>query len=461
MAASTCRRIPCKITELRLDKALVCGQSFRWKERTPGVWTGVLAGYMWNLWQSDTELFYQVLPSPEHPHGTITADNHINIAIKTEPVQICENTETVRQEEFVKQHTSKGSKMRTFSTKKGRKGVKVIDKQSEQVSTPTLDCQHVDVKVSKPKIEHKYEDMKVHSPTLDCKHECLKLELDQMETSETSAKHEEILRDYFRLDVNLTDLYTAWSLSDPVFKRTAIDFTGIRILRQDPVENLFSFICSSNNHISRISGMVERLCQTYGTKVTEYKGESYFNFPSVESLSGPGVEDRLRSLGFGYRAKYISVTAKYIQANHSEEWLRGLRNKPYTQTKSELVKLCGVGAKVADCVCLMSMDKLEAVPVDTHVWQIAARDYMPKLKQAKSLTDKLYGEIGDHFRELWGDKAGWAHTVLFAADLKKFKNKPDTKEIDVETSPNKSQAKGYKRSKSSVTGGGKRAKQWT
>ena len=67
--------------------------------------------------------------------------------------------------------------------------------------------------------------------------------------------------------------------------------------------------------------------------------------------------------------------------------------------------------QVADCVCLMSLDKPGAIPVDTHVWQIAARDYMPKLAKTKSLTDKIYREIGDHFRGVFGEYAGWAHSV--------------------------------------------------
>ena len=59
----------------------------------------------------------------------------------------------------------------------------------------------------------------------------------------------------------------------------------------------------------------------------------------------------------------------------------------------------------------MSLDKTGAIPVDTHVWQIATKYYMPKLKQAKSLTDSIYKQIGDHFRSLYGPYAGWAHSV--------------------------------------------------
>ena len=67
--------------------------------------------------------------------------------------------------------------------------------------------------------------------------------------------------------------------------------------------------------------------------------------------------------------------------------------------------------QVADCVLLMSMDQASAVPVDTHMFQIAAKNYMPHLKKYKSVTDKVYLEIGDHFRNLYGPHAGWAHSV--------------------------------------------------
>ncbi|XP_069122062.1 LOW QUALITY PROTEIN: N-glycosylase/DNA lyase-like [Argopecten irradians] len=444
MAASTCRRIPCKISELRLDKTLVCGQSFRWKERAPGIWTGVLAGYVWNLWQTDNELFYQVIPTPGY--NDVTSDNCSNTRIKTEHVEVTGNTENDKKAKLVKQDRNKESTKRTIRTPKIKTEQIVTPKIKTTIRTPKIKTEQIVT----PKI-------KTEPTAVDCNH--IKLEPDLIDASD---ELEAILRDYFRLDVNLTDLYKSWSSADPVFRQTARDFMGVRILRQDPVENLFSFICSSNNHISRISGMVERLCQTYGTKITEYEDESYFSFPSVESLSGNDVEAKLRGLGFGYRAKYINVTAKYIQERHSEEWLRGLRDQSYQDTKTELMKLCGVGAKVADCVCLMSMDKLEAVPVDTHVWQIAARDYMPKLKQAKSLTDKLYKEIGDHFRELWGDQAGWAHSVLFAADLKQFKDKDNIKKevaIKIEDMNSKNKGHKLKRSKTSdKNGGGKKAK---
>lgn len=61
----------------------------------------------------------------------------------------------------------------------------------------------------------------------------------------------------------------------------------------------------------------------------------------------------------------------------------------------------------------MSLGHLQAIPVDTHVFQIASSQYLKHLKDKKSVTDKVYNEIGDHFRELFGPYAGWAHTVWF------------------------------------------------
>lgn len=238
------------------------------------------------------------------------------------------------------------------------------------------------------------------------------------------SQDEDILTDYFQLGINLEDLYKKWAKADEHFDRISKQFTGIRMLRQDPVECLFSFICSSNNHISRITSMVDKLAEHYGTKIEtghSFNGHEFYTFPRVAALAGEGVEENLRKLGFGYRAKYIQQSARLIEEYGGEDWLHSLRNMEYKEAKVNLIKLCGVGAKVADCVALMCLDKPGSIPVDTHVWQIAARDYMPKLKQAKSLTDKLYDEIGDFFRSLWGDYAGWAHSVLFTADLRQFK----------------------------------------
>jgi len=186
--------------------------------------------------------------------------------------------------------------------------------------------------------------------------------------------------------------------------------------------------------------MVHKLCIHYGPFLGHVDNEPHYDFPSPQALAQDGVEAKLRSLGFGYRAKYLYQTACVI-ASKSPGWLDSLRNpespvlgiqpqpggewtkagrEGYRAAHSALLSLQGVGPKVADCVCLMGLGWGEAVPVDTHVWQIAQRDYRFGKGKHASLTKQTYDAIGDKFRSLWGKEAGWAHSVLFTADLRAF-----------------------------------------
>jgi len=229
----------------------------------------------------------------------------------------------------------------------------------------------------------------------------------------------DILREYFYLDVPLVSLFGDWS-SDNNFKMRKDRFKGLRLLRQDPVECTFSFICSQNNNIARITKMVDSMCLKYGEKILEHDGEEYYSFPTIERIAEV-EEDELRDLGFGYRAKYIPKAASQMMEKGGIKWLEKLRSLPKKEVQEELVTLTGVGPKVADCISLFSLDKLDVIPVDTHVWQIA-QTYMPKLR-GKKLTQPFYEEIGDFFKGKFGDKCGWAHTILFAAELTTFKEK--------------------------------------
>lgn len=233
----------------------------------------------------------------------------------------------------------------------------------------------------------------------------------------------EFFKDYFNLTVSLVELYEKWSFRDSNFKRLANGMKGVRVMRQDPWENLICFICSSNNNIVRITKMVETLCCKYGTFVGRLEGMDYFDFPTPFKLSEPFVESELRALGFGYRAKFIQKTAWMVENERPKKWLESLRNKSYDEAKNSLCKLMGVGYKIADCVCLMSLDQPSAVPIDTHVWKIAQKHYKFNTGKYKTINKTLYEMVGNYFRNLWGDYAGWAQTVLFTSDLSYFKNK--------------------------------------
>ncbi|KAI1143508.1 8-oxoguanine DNA-glycosylase [Hypoxylon sp. FL0543] len=268
--------------------------------------------------------------------------------------------------------------------------------------------------------------------------------------SKSDDDTEALIRHYFSLKHDLTALYDQWSKSDPNFRKKAPRFTGIRILSQDPWEALIGFICSSNNNISRISQMVHKLCKHYGQLVAHIGDEAFHDFPTPQALSGKKVEAHLRELGFGYRAKYIAETARIVSEERPEGWLESLINPEnpgwystkmgtavelptYRRAHEELLLLSGVGPKVADCVCLMGLGWDEAVPVDTHVWQIAQRDYKFGKVKTKTFSKAMYDSVGDHFRKIWGKQAGWAQSVLFTANLKSFSEHASgkTQEVDI------------------------------
>jgi N-glycosylase/DNA lyase len=207
---------------------------------------------------------------------------------------------------------------------------------------------------------------------------------------------------------------------------------GMRILRQDPLECLVSFICSSNNNIMRITLMLGKLREAYGDAIV-VESEAVraagvlrlFRFPTLAQLQRAS-EEELRALGFGYRAKYIVSTVSKLASREGARWLASLRAEPQSaegdaRVLTALLELDGVGPKVADCVALFSLDRRRVVPVDTHVWQIACRDFDRSLTEARSLTPAVYLRVGELFRQRYGPFAGWAHSLLFAAELPQFR----------------------------------------
>ena len=101
-----------------------------------------------------------------------------------------------------------------------------------------------------------------------------------------------------------------------------------------------------------------------------------------------------------------------------------MQKATYPTAKSLLMQLPGIGAKVADCICLMSLGHSGAVPVDTHDFALTSEHYMPSLRGMKTVTPAVYDMIGEFYRERFGPKAGWAHSVLFTAHLAKFRSRP-------------------------------------
>ncbi|KAI3633753.1 hypothetical protein MIR68_008085 [Amoeboaphelidium protococcarum] len=376
----------CSVEELRLDLTCVTGQSFRWNKSSSRTFTTDISGRIFTLYQNmqseDKSVYYW------HHTSTLSANNN------TQLKSVVSSNEYILRDYF-----------------------------------------QLDVNMSALYRKWIENEKLYYSQSLNCNNED-KLEQDKAITSPQQQQQYNFEK-----------------------KFTAINLQGLRILKIDPFECLLSFICSSNNGIPRITQMVSKLSIGFGIGLGYVKdnyhlsmcAESdddrdvllelanffeqkiFFAFPQSAEFCQPlnQVEAALRDLGFGYRAKYIVNTCQSLlqlcQTHRLElsqlllEYYcpsdKNLYQESYERTKSFLVdNFQGVGPKVADCVMLFSLGFYDAVPVDTHVLQIAQRDYRyPKIK---SVTPTHYLGIQQLFKSVFGDYCGWAHSVLFVANLK-------------------------------------------
>ena len=189
---------------------------------------------------------------------------------------------------------------------------------------------------------------------------------------------EKIWRDYFDLELDYGKIRGDISKLHPVLKDAARYAPGIRILCQEPYEALCTFIISQNNNIKRIKGIVARLCESFGDELEQ----GVYTFPTAERLAGLTPDD-LAPLRAGFRNRYIIDSAKKV-ASHEVD-LELCKTADYEAARAELMKITGVGVKVADCTLLFGMHRVEAFPVD--VWMKRAME-----KLFPDMTANDFGE---------------------------------------------------------------------
>ncbi|HRJ26547.1 MAG TPA: DNA glycosylase [Fimbriimonadaceae bacterium] len=194
-------------------------------------------------------------------------------------------------------------------------------------------------------------------------------------------------------------------------------YPGLRILQpNDPVPVFFCFMCSSNNHLSRIRSMVQTL-YSLSSQSLAISEHTLRVFPSIETLAGTS-EKFLREQGFGYRGATLPAAAQELLSRGGQSYLQELRTWTYCEAHAALRSIPGIGPKLADCILLFGLGFGEAVPVDTHLWQQAVQRYFPEW-HGKALTPGRYQAVGDHLRSLFGDQSGWAHEYLFVENLRR------------------------------------------
>lgn len=165
---------------------------------------------------------------------------------------------------------------------------------------------------------------------------------------------------------------------------------GIRILRQDLWETIISFIISANNNIPRIKGIINRLCESFGEKI-EFDGKVFYGFPSAEKLSTLSLDD-LKNIRAGFRDKYILDAA--IRVASGEINLSEIEKMSDTDAKQELMKIKGVGSKVADCILLFSLGRYKTFPQDVWIKRIMNEIYGVDEKDIPDFVSKRFKNYG-------------------------------------------------------------------
>ena len=226
-------------------------------------------------------------------------------------------------------------------------------------------------------------------------------------TGKCDGNLQEIVEKYFDLNRDYEKIKSQLENIDEYLK-TSIEYgKGIRILNQDLWETIISFIISANNNIPRIKGIIERISQKYGNEI-EWNEKKYYTFPTPDQLKDVTVQE-FRNLGLGFRDIRLYETTQMIL--NKEVDLEKLRKNPNTQeVRNELLKLSGVGPKVADCILLFSdLKRFDVFPIDVWVRRVMNDLYIRESDESKVSKAKIEKLAEEKF----GDLKGLAQQYLF------------------------------------------------
>ena len=225
--------------------------------------------------------------------------------------------------------------------------------------------------------------------------------------------------DFFRQNDNLEKIIKSIS-KDKTVKMAVKKFQGLRILRQDPFQCLISFIVSSNSNIPKIKNNLENISKKFGKKI-KFHNQEFFLFPNPKKLAKASINE-ITSCGVGYRAKFIKEAAKIIDLKEID--FDYLKKCDYQDAKESICQIPGVGGKVADCVLLFSLDKLEAVPLDRWIIRILEKYYLKKFEiTTKTITEKQYNILHKKIVNYFGPYAGYSQQFLFKMERENYQKK--------------------------------------
>jgi len=225
--------------------------------------------------------------------------------------------------------------------------------------------------------------------------------------------------DYFREKDNLEEILKSIS-QDKLTREAVKKYFGLRILRQDPFQCLISFIISSNSNIQKIKFTLENICKRFGKKVL-FESKEFFLFPEPQILASASIQE-IKNCGAGYRSEFIIKASEMVCSDEIN--FKKLKKLEYSESKEIILTIPGVGNKVADCILLFSLEKLESFPLDRWMIRILEKHY-PKIFQltTKSITDNQYQILHEKIVDYFGAYCGYSQQFLFKMERENFKKK--------------------------------------
>jgi len=221
--------------------------------------------------------------------------------------------------------------------------------------------------------------------------------------------------DFFRKNDNIEEIIKSIS-KDKTVKKAVKEYEGLRLFRQDPFQCLISFIISSNSNIQKIKNSLEKIAKKFGKKV-KIQNKEFFLFPEPEKMAKATI-DEIKSCGVGYRAPFIKEAAKMVILKKID--FEYLKKCDYHEAKKNICLVPGIGNKVADCIMLFSLNKLESFPLDTWMIKILEKYYSKEFKiETKTITQKQYELLHEKIVNYFGPYCGYAQQYLFKMEREK------------------------------------------
>ena len=221
--------------------------------------------------------------------------------------------------------------------------------------------------------------------------------------------------DFFRKNDNMQEIIKSIS-KDKTVKKAVKEYEGLRLFRQDPFQCLISFIISSNSNIQKIKNSLEKITKKFGKKV-KIQNKEFFLFPEPEKIAKATI-DEIKSCGVGYRAPFIKEAAKMVILKKID--FEYLKKCNYHEAKKNICLVPGIGNKVADCIMLFSLNKLESFPLDTWMIKILEKYYSKEFKiETKTITQKQYELLHEKIVNYFGPYCGYAQQYLFKMEREK------------------------------------------